>query len=293
MKPGVYTGLSFDEYLSIEAINKSSLQHIAKTPAHFFSAVLDPKARKKESDALRVGNAIHTLILEPDLYLERYVVIPPDAPRRPSSTQINAKKPSDETIKTIAFWEDFDAKNKNKIQLDIDEQTIAESVAGAFRKSVVAQELFEAGDAEVTLVWEDPIEGILCKGRLDWLNPETGMTDLKSTLDASVREFARSAMNYGYHFQAAWYHDGYKALTGLELPFIFGAFEKTEPFASRFFVASDKMLELGRQTYRPLLKKYAECLKTNTWEGYADEIVVLDPPAWAMKGNNGTEIQEF
>lgn len=67
------------------------------------------------TDAMNEGSLLDCLLFEPHLLDERFYVIPDDAPRRPSSVQRNAKKPSDETLKSIAFWDAVEEESKGKI----------------------------------------------------------------------------------------------------------------------------------------------------------------------------------
>ena len=282
-EPGIFRGESFEEYQVIEAVNNSSLKHMTRSAAHFYAEVLDPEREAKApSDALILGNAIHTAILEPDLFVHKYAVVPDDAPKRPTSVQRSAKKPSDDTVAAIEFWDRFNAENAGRIILTKDQAEICRKVSRKFLSSNTAQFLFSKGQPEVSLVWEDPIEEVLCKGRADWIN-DTMIIDIKSSIDASEAEFSRAAFNYDYAMQAAFYLDGYKALTGKELIFVIAVFEKAPPFECRFYVVSDKMIDFGRKKYRALLAKYAKAAKTGIWEGYTDELTTLELPSWVEK----------
>jgi exodeoxyribonuclease VIII len=291
-EPGIYPGIAFEEYVTIDAVNNSALQHMAKSAKHFYAKVLDPNREKDEpTPALILGNAVHTKILEPDEFSKRYFVVPEDAPKKPTAAQINAKKPSDETLEAIRYWTELMGLNAEKTLLTRDQWETSHKIHEAFMSSKTAQMIFSLGKTEQTLIWEDPIEGVLCKGRADYIN-DIGIIDIKSTIDARPDEFSRSAYNYGYATQAAFYVDGYKRLTGEESNFIFACFEKEPPYACRFYVASDAMIEFGRRLYRALLAQYAKAKKTGIWEGYPDELTTLELPPWAEKKNNQPP-QEF
>ena len=57
------------------------------------------------------------------------------------------------------------------------------------------------------------------RGRIDWLLPNA-IVDLKTTINAAPSKFSRALIDYGYALQAAWYQEGYEALTGERLPFV-------------------------------------------------------------------------
>lgn len=282
-EPGIYRGESFEEYQSIDAVNNSSLKYMSKSALHFYAKVLDPNREKDEpTPALILGNAVHTKILEPSEFENRYFVVPEDAPKKPTAAQVSAKKPSQDTVFAIEYWVQMMGQNSDKTLLTRDQWDTAHKIHETFMSSKTAQMIFSQGKTEQTLVWEDPIEGVLCKGRADYIN-DIGIIDIKSTIDARPDEFSRSAYNYDYAMQAAFYVDGYKTLTGEEANFIFACFEKEPPFACRFYVASEAMLNFGRKKYRALLAQYAKAKKTGIWEGYTDELTTLDLPPWAEK----------
>jgi len=134
--------------------------------------------------------------------------------------------------------------------------------------------------------WIDPETEVLCKCRPDWLIPGA-IVDVKSTEDASAEAFMRSAYNWQYHLQAAFYMDGMAAAWD-EQPeaFMFLAHEKTAPWASAYYFADGEMIEAGRVEYRKALRLYADCLSSDKWPGYAATLQPLGLPRWAKKGNS-------
>ncbi len=282
MKPGIYRGLSFDEYKAIEAVNKSSLDYMEQSPLHFYTHCIDPKrAADAPTEAMQLGTAIHMCLLEPERFRDHYVVEPPGAPRRPTKAQINAKKPAPETIEQIEFWARFDAANKGREVLDREEFETCLDLMRVVKSSDTAQVLLQGGESEVTIVWDDEETGVRCKGRIDRLTPGA-ILDFKSTQDASKAAFLRQVENMEWDVQSAFYFDGMKAL-GEECAFIFGALEKKPPRVAKFYAAHDEMLAVGRAIYRKRLKRYALCRKTGEWPGYADEIEDLKPSMWRQK----------
>lgn len=288
MKTGIFSGISNDEYHDGPGISKSGLDLIhERSPLHYWERYLNPEREpRKESEALKIGQALHTAILEPDEFSSRYVVVPEDAPRRPSITQIKAKNPSDDTVYAIGWWSDFDAKHEGAVILKADEFDMVQKVAANAHKHPVARSIFSVGAAEQTVFWTDQETGVLCKCRPDWLidpNPNYAILDLKSALNASPDGFQRAAYNYGYHRAAAWYLEGVEAATG-DRPdaFMFLAVEKEAPYAVAFYYADDDMIEAGRRECRAALRTYAECLNSGKWPGYLDRLMPLGLPRWAQ-----------
>jgi hypothetical protein len=132
--------------------------------------------------------------------------------------------------------------------------------------------LTERGEAEVSLLWDDPDTGLRCKARIDFLN--SGINDLKSCFDATA--FPKSIATYGYHRQAAHYQNGYMILTGEILPFRLIAVEKTQPWGVRAAPLHDEAIDVGRLEVGSALRSIADAYESNEWPCYED------PPSWCL-----------
>ncbi len=149
-----------------------------------------------------------------------------------------------------------------------------------------ARKLLQKGKPELTAYWDDPVTGIRCKCRLDFLMDDgktlTGILDVKSTLDASITGFARSIGKYSYDLQAAFYTDAVKELTGLTLPFYFLPSEKNGPHEAAVYKASAAMIETGRKKYRAALELLQWCREHGEYPGYQPfgDIEEIDLAKW-------------
>lgn len=274
MKTGIYDGISNADYHGGPGISKSGLDLIAKSPLHYWAGYLDPNREpRKETPAMALGTAIHTLILEPQTYGDRYMVMPEGIDRR-----TKAGRELYEALIAEA------AENDATLISQADHET-AMRVAQSATNHPVAKELLMFGQAEQSVFWTDPDTGVLCKCRPDWLlggeNP--AILDIKSSRDASPDGFQRSAWSYRYYVQAAWYLDGIEAATGLKPDsFMFLAVETTSPYASAYYYADDAMIAAGRTEYKRCLEIYAECVERGEWPGYAAKLLPLSVPRWAQ-----------
>jgi exodeoxyribonuclease VIII len=294
MRPGVHFDISNDEYHHGPGISKSGLDLIEISPLHYWEKYLRPRTeeelaeREKQKKHYKLGTALHCAVLEPDTFADRYIVPPEDAPKRPTVTQLNAKKPSDETVYAIGWWSDFDVMlaESGKTVLTQEEVETCRLVRESALATRIGKRVFsEDGVAEASVYWEDPDTGVLCKCRPDWLltpNLIPAILDLKSTRSAHPDEFMRSAWNYNYHVAAAWYLDGFELATG-ERPdsFMFLAVEKAAPWAVAWYFADEGMIEAGRRQYRKSLNTYADCLGRGEWPGYSEKLLPLSLPKWA------------
>ena len=292
MELGVYKGISNEAYHSGPGVSKSGLDLIAKSPLHYWSKYLDPfRIAEEPTDAMKLGTAIHSAVLEPQLFATDYVVTPDDAPRRPTRAQRFAKKPSDDTIAAIEWWNQFDARNEGRTILSMSDYETCVNIQTNVRAHSASKTLMQDGEAELSVFWKDDVTGVLCKCRPDWMNYDANViVDVKSTEDASPEGFQRSIVKYGYHVQAAWYLDGFEAATGIApRAFVFAAFEKKRPYATAFYYADEEMIEMGRVLYRERLNAYAECLKRNLWPGYPQQLQPIGLPAWMLRAANENE----
>jgi hypothetical protein len=262
-------------------ISKSHLDEVNRSPAHYWSRYVDP-AREPEppTDAMQLGTALHTAVLEPELWDEQIILPPVDAPRRPSITQRNAAKPSAATLEAIEFWDAFDAAAASKIVLSREDAERVQLMAHAVRQHPAAAFLLgQGGVREQSYLWTDPATGLECKCRPDWHSADRRIiADVKTTEDASPRGFAKSVANFRYHVQAAFYGDA----LGAE-QFLFIAVEKRRPYLAAVYAASSAMVEQGRAEAAANMRLIAECRSADQWPGYSDTIELIDLPRWAQQ----------
>jgi hypothetical protein len=142
------------------------------------------------------------------------------------------------------------------------------------------------GTVEASLFWVDGPSGIWRRARLDRLPKWSGqgrliVPDYKSAESANPEAFARSAARYGYDVQAAWYSDGVLEL-GLadDVAFVFVCQEKTPPYLVNVIELDAEALKIGRTRSREAIETYAECVRTNRWPGYGDDITCVSLPIW-------------
>jgi exodeoxyribonuclease VIII len=231
------------------------------------------------------GTLAHCALLEPDQLLNRYVVVPSDAPRKPTSLQRNAKNPASETLYAIKWWAEFAAEHGAKEVIDADQLLTAQRQAAAIRALPEIGPLLSRGQAEVSAFWIDEATGVLCKVRPDWVTPANDavvLLDLKTTTDASRRGFRRAIGTYRYDLQAAFYSDGYEKASGLMvLGFVFVVVESEWPHAAATYMLDDPSMAKARNEVRDLLDLYADCKSEGMWPGYMPLIQPISTPEWA------------
>lgn len=269
----ILPGTSWPQYTAIDAVNWSTLKHLAESPRHYRHALRADRA-EEQTVALAKGSALHYAIFEPHR-LDRDVAVW-DGGRRGT----NAYK----------AWL---ADNAGKLEIGADAAGEVRAMAAAVRSHPAAGPLLAAGEAEVAIRWTDPATGLRCKGRLDWLNEHADegrilLVDLKSTRSTHPRRFAAQAARLGYHEQLAFYRRGLRALFGEDRPIDVAiiAVESAAPFDVVVYELDDDALYPGDESVSELLAKLAVCVEANHWPGRAEEPLRLDLPAWVFPGDD-------
>jgi exodeoxyribonuclease VIII len=204
-EPGIYTGLSRERYDNIPALSATVIKKWGRrySVPSVFKHWLKTRWDEPQTEALLLGSALDCLRLEREFFNHRYTTVPPDAPKRPSKVQINAKKPSPETLSAIAFWNKFNEENSNKTILTNDQMALIHGMDHALEKSPATDGLF-ANCSKVVLVGE--VYGLPAKAEIDLWNPRTEhIMDIKTAVDVSMSGFLQSVDRFDYLVQAAWY----------------------------------------------------------------------------------------
>lgn len=289
--PGIYRGLTAEQYWALDAVNHSALKVLEYSPSHFRYLRSLPQA---PTEPLVLGDAIHAAVLEPERFSSSYFA-GPDCPR----VKVDDKK----------RWADALEANPGKEPLRPAEYASALRI----RDLMLGHEILgpalrfarEKKLVEVTAVWEDADTGILCKCRVDLfgrLGPWPALFDLKSTMDASASGFARSIARFWYHTQAAFYLQGFATLSPADRRFVFAAVEKCAPWESirkpsswvavQLHELNEADLEIARIAIRRWMRTIKRCTDTGEWPGYPERVNFTSLPKYAQRWDDESEEEE-
>jgi exodeoxyribonuclease VIII len=183
-------------------------------------------------------------------------------------------------------WEEWLDEHPNQTALKLEDWEAVHSMREAVLAHPTAAEIMAGqGENELTMVWKDPDNGTLCKGRADRLTTlggESVIADLKSTQDSSPEGWGRSSARFLYHCQAAWYLAGANELAPLERRFLFICCEKKAPYGVTVQELNEDALKAGAKLNRIYLNRWLKCLKTKNFTGYPDGVLNYGLPAWAL-----------
>lgn len=258
------------EYRQQEGISRSELWRFMESPEKFKWYQEHPEPA---TPALLFGAAIHKLLLEPQTFEDEFAVAPEcDRRTKDGKESYNAFLSASEGKSVITFADYENAAEMTQKAID-----------APFVKKLLD------GEHEKLFCWTDDLTGELCKIRVDCLTYVNGkpiIVDYKTTSDASTEAFVRSAIKYGYDFQAGMYCKGVEKSTGQKPVFVFIAQEKTPPYAVNILQADDLMVKRGYDIFRELIGIYHECKTTDNWYGYLGAYNVINNlslPAWLAK----------
>lgn len=314
MKPQFHKDMGIDEYhAQTDYLSKSMLKDFADCPARFKYRYLDG-GKKKESKSLRMGNAVHTLALEPELWEKNYHVLP--------ATYFNDKGKESafkNDIRMQVVQDEYQAAGYNvykddktktwvaealpasKVIINQAEQAAIENMANALAKDTYAISLLKTpGYVESSIFFEmeveDPETGEVVKVPMRCRPDKTGndglLVDLKIARSVKPSLYYSDAFNYLYHLSVAVSFAGYEALHGKPPEeYAFVCVESEEPHIVECFGSTKPMDELtglsyldyGRMHLNHLLQQYVVCKRTGVWPGYQREIGNMELPQWALR----------
>jgi PDDEXK-like domain of unknown function (DUF3799) len=268
-------GLPAVGYRAMRALSASGAWLLAEECAAKFlwrspwNPLYMPEARTE----FDIGVAAHLAVLEPQRQADSIVVIEAGDYRT-----MKAREARDA------------ARAAGKVPLLPYQFDIVRAIAGSIRSHPIAAQAFAGGDAEVTLTWPDPMTGIPCKARPDYL-PAHGrwLVDLKTAASANPRTWRDQAYRLGYHARAAWYLDGAASVLG-QTPqeYWFVTVEKEAPYLVSVISFDEEGLAWGRIANRNACERFARAAAANDWPGYRqpgqnrDRAFRIGLPPWAI-----------
>ena len=280
---GVYDNIQAEDYHRILGLTKSGLMMLRKSPAHFWHWMTAPS--EPSTKAMNVGTATHLAVFEPHKWADEIIVVPEDAPKKPTKAQMEAKKPSEDAVASIAWWKKFNEQAEGKIVLTQEEYAEVNAMATMVRQNKELEPYLNHPSAkiEVSIVSVEKVKGldIVCKGRCDMITMDNRViVDLKTCEDASAESFSKSFMSFGYWMQAAHYIKICRA-SGMPIErFIFVAVEKNPPYCTAIYELDAGSLEKAFLIRDRLMEQLSDCIARNEFPAYSKGVNNLTLPPW-------------
>ena len=242
--------ISNEEYHASEGLSRSGIVKLIESPWHYYKHYLAPdKPKFEETEAMKVGTAIHMAILEPDLFNTKYIKFEGDGDRRSKEFKAFAKE----------------YEGQNLIILKKEEYQDIINARDAVYSDLTAMQLIQGGINERSFYYYDKELDLLFKFRPDCLS-KLAMCDIKKTANASKYKFEKDAITYGYNYEAAFYLRYYKLITGIDLQyFVFIAVENKYPYQVNCYMYEPEDLKFTNLIIDEAIHKYIECKQKNEW----------------------------
>ena len=156
---------------------------------------------------------------------------------------------------------------------------------GALKGNELIKASIEVAQKQVSIVWNEPNTGVLCKARLDMLG--STIDDLKTAQDASQSEFAYAIGKYLYFVQAGAYTQAMKILTGVEYDWRFIVVETggetDQPLVAVYTLEyNSEELVAGRLMFKRACEKILEYQK-HGFEGYSNFAEPINMPRYFIE----------
>lgn len=264
-EPGVYVGLSMEEYHADTALGSSGIKKlITEGPeAYWFDSPLNPSRPQEEKTiAQKFGTAYHTLMLEPEKF--DYKIKP-----KVNSTKEEGMLGEGEYADLMAMREALTHNPRHAASL-------------------------QGGLPEVSIFWRDHETGIMCKVRYDYFAPEW-VVDLKKCRSINNKRLRYDIPDYGYDVSGSMYSIAASVLkdmlrAGYQLPpefapdfgerflarenqlFAFLMQQDYAPYTARMLLLTPDVSAVGRDKFRRGLEVYQDHQYTlERWpSGYED-----------------------
>lgn len=251
---GLYPGISESDYHGDkDSLSSSGARELlSSSPEEFWDLINQPPKPKPEYD---FGHAAHKMVLG-----EGGQLVWVDAPDWRTKA---AQKQRDE------------AHAAGAAPLLVKQREQAEAMARKVRQHRLAGPLLDGCRAELSGWWTDPETGARLRFRPDAIPVELPgrrpmVVDYKTTTSANPEKFEKSAGDFGYHMQGAWYLEGLQAVTGItDAVFVLIAQSKKPPsyaVSVNHFALED--LVRGHMQNHRAIRRYAQCRQTGVWPGY-------------------------
>lgn len=240
------------DYYKVDALSNSGIKEIIKSPAHF---KLWTETPKKPTDAMRVGTALHSYVLEGRRNFPIY---------SGETKTLNSKAGA----AFLAYHPDGLTMDEFIQVRCMGEAVLAEKkLASIIEASKREVEIY--GHEMVQIVCEDGTEDwvkIPVKAKPDIMSP-TAILDIKTTSECALL-FPYQVRKYNYDVQSHWYpYMAERFHDGRSRDFYFIVVESFAPFGVVMFKA-DESRRSGEKKCGTGVQLYASCKTSNRWPSY-------------------------
>jgi hypothetical protein len=260
MERGVYKDLPMADYHSAkDFVSSTELVEMDVSPRHFFH--FWKKHKSESTEAQTRGTLFHDLLLEQSI--EKYVARPLN--EKGEMIRSNTKE-----------YAAFLAANPGKTPIHPNDHQELYAALTAFCDNKKAMQILNKSKVEHSIFASDPETGIKLRARPDMFG-DGFIADLKTT--SNIRKFDQHVFTLGYDVRIIHYAKCLEFATGQKTKdFLFIAFESSAPFGSMVFRLDPEAVAYAENKWRTLINKLSVCMKTNSWPGFEEDILIAKRP---------------
>ena len=245
----------FANYLAWPELSRSSLKEGRASMSHL-KAAWDGERVKAPTDDMILGSALHCAFLEPDAAAERIAVW--TGGRRYGSA-----------------WNEFKFSNAGKFLLTTNAASQLNGMMASLRWHPEVQ-AWQDKIENVEVCARGDIHGVPFKARCDALTTDP-LIDLKMTNDCDPRAVEKTVIAFGYDLQAYLYTELFNRDRFLLL-----CVEPDPPYDVVPYELSPAFIRCGKFVASDLVNQVKWCIENNKWPGRSEQVVLLEPPPWAI-----------
>ena len=282
---GIIRDEPVETYHANEAcISHSRLKVYADRPLRYKARFIDQTEPAPRSAAMDFGNVAHSLILEPDTYLDRYAIYPP----APDGMLLNMDGSPKRTSKEYKQWktdvlDGWEKMHEGKRFVNAEDDRKARDMRDSVMSHAAASRLLRDGISEVTFRSEQLANGLRLQCRTDYWSPdgkyvsdgESYAVDLKTVDDLDSIEHTAAKLLY---YRQAGFYRRVASLAGLVMPdmqtpfhrFYFIFVEKNAPHECAVVELQDSAIAQGANESGDDLRAISKAIRDEHWPSWAE-----------------------
>ena len=276
--------------LGCPVVSKSTLADFGANPYKFKWE--QENGVRKTSESLALGSLVDCLTLTPHLFAEQYLCEPVRVQLKKDGT------PYADGRQDPAQRAEWLAKEEDGVHV-ISEEMLAKGKAIAaqaelhldmlgLRQGKTYQSQIGMWAYLTELGGQRLATPVIITGMLDICPKGGALVDLKTTsVDiSSATKVSYTTEDYHYGLQGALYTDLWQLCSCEAKPrygFVFLYVSTAPPYMSRELRMTNDVLDLYRPEYQRLVRRYADCWKTNDWGDAMLEPINYQPSSWEFK----------
>ena len=247
--PGVYKGISFRQYLDINALNSGKVRKACESMLVYKRYLIEQETITP-SYALEFGRAFAAMCQDPDA-LNTTIM--------PGATK---------TAFTKAWVEEMEA-NPDLIYVKESEIPMLKAMIKSFRSHPYTKQYSYDAYNELTVLWHCKYTKQFCKARID-IFKDAHCIDIKTTANVRPHKFKWQIIDFRYDIQVCFYADGLRA-NGIRCNWCSNFFIEKEEILPDVVPKgyNDEQMDACREEYIKAIGNILEAKETGFYPGYA------------------------